>query len=137
MLFVTTAMKPPSDFTTPRTLICPISRHFLPVEQPEPEDCCTTGLKKGSRLPLIAHFFSSGFGAGLTASAAVWAGVADFSSAAIFVATTCLGLADPLLAATAAVAAFGAAGVATAATFAAVACFAAVVRFTSFAVATI
>ncbi len=35
-LLVTTAMKPPSDFTTPRTLICPISRHFFPVEHPEP-----------------------------------------------------------------------------------------------------
>src|SRR5580700_10600633 len=56
-------MKPPSDFTTPRKLICPISRHFFPVEQPEPVGCCTTGLKNGSRLPLMAHFFSSGFGA--------------------------------------------------------------------------
>src|SRR5580692_1461140 len=55
-------MKPLSDFTTPRKLIWPISRHFLPVEQPEPEDCCTTGLKNGSRFPLIAHFFSSGLG---------------------------------------------------------------------------
>src|ERR1700730_14287963 len=57
-------MKPFSDFTTPRRLMAPISRHFLPVEQPEPF-CCTTGLKNGSRLPLIAHFFSSvlgGFG---------------------------------------------------------------------------
>src|SRR3984957_15607576 len=53
-------MNPFSDFTTPRKLICPISRHFFPVEQPEPDDCCTTGLKKGSRFPLIAHFFSSG-----------------------------------------------------------------------------
>src|SRR5580700_10266304 len=56
-------MKPLSDFTTPRRLICPISRHFFPVEQPEPAGCCTTGLKKGSRFPFIAHFFSSGFGA--------------------------------------------------------------------------
>src|SRR5271165_1370561 len=56
-------MKPLSAFTTPRKLICPISRHFLPVEQPEPVGCCTTGLKKGSRFPFIAHFFSSGFGA--------------------------------------------------------------------------
>src|SRR5579863_2329973 len=59
-------MKPESDFTTPRTLIAPISRHFLPVEQPEPFRC-TTGLKKGSRLPFIAHFFSSALG--LAASA--------------------------------------------------------------------
>src|SRR5271169_1669315 len=54
-------MKPLSDFTTPRRLIAPISRHFFPVEQPEPF-CCTTGLKKGSRFPFIAHFFSSGLG---------------------------------------------------------------------------
>src|SRR5450631_4277796 len=62
-------MKPASDFTTPRRLIAPISRHFLPVEQPEPF-CCTTGLKNGSRLPLIAHFFASGLGVlGAVASA--------------------------------------------------------------------
>ena len=54
-------MKPLSDFTTPRRLIASISRHFLPVEQPEPF-CCTTGLKNGSRFPLIAHFLSSGLG---------------------------------------------------------------------------
>src|SRR5579864_2442540 len=60
-------MKPVSDFTTPRRLMVPISRHFLPVEQPEP-CCCTTGLQKGSRLPLIAHFFSSGFGLGASAT---------------------------------------------------------------------
>src|SRR5208282_4615331 len=58
-LLVTTAMKPLSDFTTPRRLIVPISRHFFPVEHPEPF-CCTTGLKNGSRFPLIAHFLSSG-----------------------------------------------------------------------------
>src|ERR1700736_4036110 len=62
MLFVTTAIKPLSDFTTPRRLICPISRHFFPVEQPEPPACCTTGLKKGSLFPVIAHFLSSAFG---------------------------------------------------------------------------
>src|SRR3989442_3549400 len=55
-------MKPLSDLTTPRRLMAPISRHFFPVEQPEPPDCCTTGLKNGSRLPLMAHFFSSGLG---------------------------------------------------------------------------
>src|SRR5271165_3903730 len=54
-------MKPLSDFTTPRRLIVPISRHFFPVEHPEPF-CCTTGLKNGSRFPLIAHFLSSGLG---------------------------------------------------------------------------
>src|ERR1039457_2604618 len=63
-------MKPVSDFTTPRRLIAPISRHFFPVEQPE---------------PFIAHFFSSlgGLGAfallagaaagGVTAGAAIFA----------------------------------------------------------------
>src|SRR5215469_13207949 len=61
MLLVTTAMKPLSDFTTPRRAIALISRHFLPVEQPDP-CCCTTGLKNGSRLPFMAHFFSSGLG---------------------------------------------------------------------------
>src|SRR5260370_9460123 len=61
-------MKPLSDFTTPRRLICPISRHFFPVEQPDPPACDTTGLTKGSRFPVIDHFFSSGF-ACLVASA--------------------------------------------------------------------
>src|SRR5208282_2741526 len=77
-------MKPFSDFTTPRRLICPISRHFFPVEQPEPEGSCTTGLKKGSRFPLIAHFFSSGLG-GLGASATLLAS-AVLASAEFFVA---------------------------------------------------
>src|SRR6476646_6802078 len=54
-------MKPVSDLTTPRTLIAPISRHFLPVAQPEP-CCCTTGLKNGSLLVVVAHFFASGLG---------------------------------------------------------------------------
>src|ERR1700674_1909931 len=66
-------MKPVSDFTTPRRLIAPISRHFLPVEQPEPF-CCTTGLKNGSRLPVIAHFFSSGLGCLVPASLLAVAG---------------------------------------------------------------
>src|SRR5208337_1788571 len=74
-------MKPFSDFTTPRKLICPISRHFFPVEHPEPVGCCTTGLKNGSRLPLIAHFFSSGFGA-LGASALLLASAALATGAA-------------------------------------------------------
>src|ERR1700686_532796 len=75
-------MKPLSDFTTPRRLMAPISRHFFPVEQPEPF-CCTTGLKKGSRLPFIAHFFSSGLvclaaaaGFARTATGALTAGAA-------------------------------------------------------------
>src|ERR1700691_2588833 len=57
-------MKPASDLTTPRRLIAPMSRHFFPVEQPEPF-CCTTGLKNGSRLPVIDHFFSFAFSSGL------------------------------------------------------------------------
>src|SRR5208337_2300178 len=52
MLLLTTAMKPLSAWTTPRRLIAPISRHFLPVLQPEPPAWLTTGLMKGSRLPL-------------------------------------------------------------------------------------
>src|ERR1700691_4520476 len=78
-------IKPLSDLTTPRRLICPISRHFFPVEQPEPVGCCTTGLKKGSRLPFIAHFFSSGCG-GLGASPITLAAAA-FSSAATLAVT--------------------------------------------------
>jgi len=50
---------------------------LFPVEQPEPDGSCTTGLKKGSRFPLIAHFFSSGLGAlaasPLLPATAVWA----------------------------------------------------------------
>src|SRR5580658_754377 len=83
-------MKPLSDFTTPRRLICPISRHFFPVEQPDPVGCCTTGLKKGSRFPFIAHFFSSGFG-GLEASAPIVA-TTGFSSGAILVVAATAGL---------------------------------------------
>src|ERR1700688_414592 len=76
-------MNPASALTTPRKWICPISRHFFPVEQPEPPLCCTTGLKKGSRFPFIAHFFfSSAFGA-LGASMALIAG--DCFSAPTFV----------------------------------------------------
>src|SRR5712691_10674807 len=88
-------MKPASDFTTPRRLIPPISRHFFPVEQPEPF-VCTTGLKNGSRFPFIAHFFSSGLGGlgafalfaeaaagALTAGAAIFATGAPLAGAAL------------------------------------------------------
>src|SRR5271166_4968335 len=80
-------MKPLSDFTTPRRLMALISRHFFPVEHPEPP-CCTTGLKNGSRLPFIAHFFSSALGLdgslfAKTGSAAATA-VAGFAGATIF-----------------------------------------------------
>src|SRR5579872_3968994 len=80
-------MKPESDFTTPRRLIVPISRHFFPVEQPDPCSC-TTGLKNGSRLPVIAHFFSS-FGLGAAAGFAVTAGIATATGEAL-AATTVL-----------------------------------------------
>src|ERR1700758_2805411 len=94
MLLVTTAMKPLSDFTTPRRLIALISRHFLPVEQPDPF-CCTTGLKNGSRFPFIAHFFSSALGLAASAGfAAAGAGAAagattGFAGAAAF--ASCFG----------------------------------------------
>src|SRR5579871_1182991 len=93
MLFVTTAMKPLSDFTTPRRLMALISRHFLPVEQPDP-CCCTTGLKNGSRFPFIAHFLSSALGlagsAGFASAATALAGAAPFASC---LAATALGAA--------------------------------------------
>src|ERR1700722_2794916 len=82
-------MKPTSDLTTPRTLMWPISRHFFPVEQPDPPACCTTGLKNGSRLPFMAHFFSSGgacFEASVLTSSAGFRATAGLTSgvAAIF-----------------------------------------------------
>src|SRR5271157_6000514 len=58
MLLLTTAMKPLSDRTTPRRLMAPISRHFLPVLQPEPPAWLTTGLMKGSRLPFALYLLS-------------------------------------------------------------------------------
>src|SRR5208337_960492 len=58
MLLLTTAMKPLSARTTPRRLMAPISRHFLPVLQPEPPAWLTTGLMKGSRLPFAAYLLS-------------------------------------------------------------------------------
>src|ERR1700736_5699602 len=48
-------MKPLSARTTPRRLMAPISRHFLPVLHPEPPVWLTTGLMKGSRLPFAAY----------------------------------------------------------------------------------
>src|SRR5208282_2429227 len=51
-------MKPPSARTTPRRLMAPISRHFLPVPQPEPPARLTTGLMKGSRRPLELYLLS-------------------------------------------------------------------------------
>src|SRR5579864_2219482 len=83
MLLVTTAMKPLSDFTTPRRLIPLISRHFLPVEHPEPA-CCTTGLKNGSRFPFMAHFLSSALG--FAGSPALATGAAATGAAATVIA---------------------------------------------------
>src|SRR5271169_7040691 len=101
-------MKPVSECTTPRRLICPISRHFFPDEQPDPVGCCTTGLKKGSRFPLIAHFFSSGFGgfgaSAVLAASAVLLAATGLSFAAIFVAAGAGALSAGLVAATLAVA---------------------------------
>src|ERR1700675_547915 len=51
-------MKPLSARTTPRRLMAPISRHFLPVLQPEPPAWLTTGLIKGSRRPFAAYLLS-------------------------------------------------------------------------------
>src|SRR6202140_3402403 len=83
-------MKPLSDFTTPRRLMAPISRHFFPVEQPEPF-CCTTGLKKGSRLPFIAHFLSSGLGCLGAAAFLAWTATGALTAgAAILVAGAAL-----------------------------------------------
>src|SRR5450759_3159206 len=48
-------MKPLSARTTPRRLMAPISRHFLPVLQPEPPAWLTTGLMNGSRLPFALY----------------------------------------------------------------------------------
>src|SRR5208337_4242429 len=66
-LLLTTAMKPLSACTTPRKLIAPISRHFLPVLQPEPPAWLTTGLMKGSRLPFALFLLVS------TACSSAWA----------------------------------------------------------------
>src|SRR5579862_1465391 len=51
-------MNPFSECTTPRRLMAPISRHFLPVLQPEPPAWLTTGLIKGSRRPLALYLLS-------------------------------------------------------------------------------
>src|SRR5215813_9135330 len=47
----------------------PISRHFLPVLHPEPPARFTTGLMKGSRLPLMLHFLSCASFSGSSPSA--------------------------------------------------------------------
>src|ERR1043166_1878468 len=88
-------MKPESDFTTPRRLIVPISRHFFPVEHPEPCSC-TTGLKTGSLLPVIAHFFSS-LGLGAAAGFAVTAGIATATGEALAATTVFAGCLESAL----------------------------------------
>src|ERR1039458_7238783 len=57
-MLLTTALKPFSPCTTPRRLMVPISRHFLPVLQPEPVAWLTTGLMKGSRRPFALDLLS-------------------------------------------------------------------------------
>src|SRR5271165_5065729 len=68
MLLLTTAIKPLSPCTTPRRLRVPISRHFLPVLQPEPVAWLTTGLMKGSRRPLALDLLSGVTGCSLADS---------------------------------------------------------------------
>src|SRR5580700_12260978 len=51
-------MNPFCDRTTPRKLMAPISRHFLPVLQPEPPAWLTTGLMNGSRRPFALNLLS-------------------------------------------------------------------------------
>src|SRR6201993_428693 len=77
---VTTAIMPLSDFTTPCNAICSMSRHFLPVLQPDPPCRFTTGLRKGSRLPVIEYFLSSCL-PGLEASASEPAGLGVLAAA--------------------------------------------------------
>src|SRR5258705_1826598 len=50
---------PASDLTTRCSAICSMSRHFLPVLQPDPPARFTTGLTNGSRLPVMEYFLSS------------------------------------------------------------------------------
>jgi hypothetical protein len=72
-----------------------MSRHFLPVLQPDPDARFTTGLTNGSRLPVIEYFLSScfsGFGAsGVVLAAASgalgWLGTAGFAGADFAAAT--------------------------------------------------
>src|SRR6201993_1986640 len=92
---VTTAIMPLSDFTTPCNAICSMSRHFLPVLQPDPPCRFTTGLRKGSRLPVIEYFLSSCL-PGLEASASEPAGLGVLAAAlpAGFAASFTSGFAD-------------------------------------------
>src|SRR5271157_6052332 len=98
MLLLTTAMKPLSACTTPRRLMAPISRHFLPVLQPEPPAWLTTGLRKGSRRPFALCLLS-----GATACS-----LAGFSPAA----ASCTPLSAALAASGALLSGFATAGVA-------------------------
>src|SRR5712692_11772742 len=108
-------MKPLSACTTPRRLIVPISRHFLPLLQPEPPAWLTTGLMKGSRLPFavfllsgtaccsLAAFSPSPFPVPLPATLAAAGGLllgattAGFRGAPCLAATTGTGFAGPAL----------------------------------------
>src|ERR1700740_2732684 len=97
---------PLSDFTTPCSAICSMSRHFLPVLHPEPIARFTTGLTKGSRFPVMAYFLSSRLSALGALSPDALASAADAGTAAAACAAT-----------------FGVIGLALAAGLGAAACF--------------
>src|SRR5271169_1816627 len=63
-------MKPLSACTTPRRLMVPMSRHFLPVLQAGPPAWLTTGLMKGSRRPLAVYLPSTVTGCSVSFSPA-------------------------------------------------------------------
>src|ERR1700724_1127396 len=73
-------MKPLSARTTPRRLMAPISRHFLPVLHPEPPAWLTTRLMKGARRPFAAYLPSGTTCSSLAAPSALpeplWAALA-------------------------------------------------------------
>src|ERR1700689_2297237 len=87
-------MKPVSACTTPRRLMVPISRHFLPVLQPEPPAWLTTGLMKGSRRPFAPTLLSGPTDcSGSLWASALAAGVAGANTAVVgeFVLVTAAG----------------------------------------------
>src|SRR5208282_2253642 len=92
MPLLTTAMNPLSQCTTPRRLMAPISRHFLPVLQPEPPAWLTTGLMNGSRLPFAAYLLS-GTTPSLPASPLSLLPGAAFALALSFTGSSCWGAA--------------------------------------------
>src|SRR5207245_2312575 len=79
---------PASALTTPRRLICPMSRHFLPVLQPDPPAWLTTGLRKGSLFPVRAYFFSGLFSAFAASALGVLAATLGLACVFEFLETT-------------------------------------------------